>query len=188
MISNLSFLFPFTNFYPYQSCYREFSRCVHQLRHIMLLKYDVLAHWLHPGSSSPLDSCAIECPYCPYPGWNIPGNCFISVQEISWLLIILDQFYAHLYYSNQLYLSACFDCRYKFLFMHKERGIYDKSFSDALAYVVQCNAYNSFMNSVPDCNEVFSQYILSFYIIQTVPRKICVIPLCMLLTKQTRRV
>lgn len=70
----LNFLCPFINSLPHRSHYREFSRCVCQFRHIMLLKCGGLAHIPLPFSSSPFGSCAVECPCCPHPGHNILSN------------------------------------------------------------------------------------------------------------------
>ncbi len=59
---------------PLQYRYIQLSRCVHQFRHIMLIKCSRLGHSPLPLSSSSLGSCAVECPCCPHPGPNIPDS------------------------------------------------------------------------------------------------------------------
>ncbi|KAF9494569.1 hypothetical protein BDN71DRAFT_1431646 [Pleurotus eryngii] len=58
-----------------QLCYDQFLTCVHQFRHLQMLKRASFRMDPEPVSSTKDGGYAVDCPACPHPRINIPADC-----------------------------------------------------------------------------------------------------------------
>ncbi|TDL25097.1 hypothetical protein BD410DRAFT_717811, partial [Rickenella mellea] len=115
--------------YPFHACsvdlsyncqerYKEFSRCVHEIRHILSAKRSARGHDPDGINQTKPGECAVECPACPHPDRNLPDGWEDTPER--------DRF------KYALYLAMDANFRLK----SKERGIRDSPLGDGWAYFV----------------------------------------------------
>ncbi|EDR12084.1 uncharacterized protein LACBIDRAFT_324502 [Laccaria bicolor S238N-H82] len=122
---------------PSKDRYRQFLRMVREYRNIKMLKRFGRGHDPTGTEGTGNGQCAVLCPACPQPGWNLPANWKESMPSQRFL------------YCLFLAIDANFRLKRK----HVSSDEADPSLMDGSAYFVKETEYKSYLSKYSDLIE-----------------------------------